>query len=65
MFSIPFVAKLAHISPSWQTPRPSPGGRRSFLQLRDSSGLAAQQPPYSFAVRYDLRPLSKQPLGIS
>lgn len=39
--------------------------RRSFLQLRDSSGLSAQQPPYSFAVRYDLRPLSKQMSGTS
>ncbi|CAK8985822.1 Putative amidase [Durusdinium trenchii] len=34
--------------------------KKSLLQLRDSSGLAAQSPPYSFAVRYDLRPLTKQ-----
>eukprot|EP00930_Biecheleria_cincta_P098654 TRINITY_DN9030_c0_g2_i1.p1 TRINITY_DN9030_c0_g2~~TRINITY_DN9030_c0_g2_i1.p1 ORF type:complete len:1473 (+),score=241.75 TRINITY_DN9030_c0_g2_i1:81-4499(+) len=34
--------------------------KRSLLQLRDSSGLAAQQPPHSFSVRYDLRPITKQ-----
>jgi len=34
--------------------------KRSLIQLRDSSGLASQQPPYSFAVRYDLRPMTKQ-----
>ena len=38
--------------------------RKSLLQLRDSSGLAAQLPPYSFAMRYDLRPLTKQPPGL-
>ena len=65
MFESPLLASLGHLI----HPNPnffqgsSLGGRRSFLQLRDSSGLSAQQPPYSFAVRYDLRPLSKQPLG--
>lgn len=39
--------------------------RRSLLQLRDSSGLSAQSPPYSFAVRYDLRPIAKQLSGCS
>lgn len=34
--------------------------KKSLLQLRDSSGLAAQEPPYSFAVRYDLKPITKQ-----
>ncbi|CAE7439351.1 SPCC550.07, partial [Symbiodinium necroappetens] len=45
----------------WPTPLwPGHFCKRSLLQLRDSSGLATQQPPYCFAVRYDIRPLVKQ-----
>eukprot|EP00931_Biecheleriopsis_adriatica_P009073 TRINITY_DN110184_c0_g1_i1.p1 TRINITY_DN110184_c0_g1~~TRINITY_DN110184_c0_g1_i1.p1 ORF type:complete len:1429 (+),score=247.14 TRINITY_DN110184_c0_g1_i1:40-4287(+) len=42
--------------PCW----PGHFSKKSLLQLRDGSGISAQQPPYNFSVRYDLRPIAKQ-----